>query len=1162
MAAAAQPQDQSGGESAGPPPSDADSVVAEAVALVEGWIGSGDVARRQPLGGRPSGARRLAALIDDPAGLDFAMRFVDRVVRPDDDLAAAEQLSRLVTDGSPPGFLPALDRILLSAGAKVAARLPRLVMPAARRRLRHLVGHLIADGDERRLGRHLATSRAAGFAVNVNLLGEAVLGETEADSRLRATAALLARDDVDYVSVKASSVASQLNMWAFEATVERVMSKLRVLYDVAVESTAPKFVNLDMEEHRDLHLTIEAFTRVLSEDAYLRLPAGIVLQAYLPDSFTALQHLVAWADRRRARGGAEIRIRLVKGANLAMERAEAALHGWQQAPYATKAETDANYKRCVDWIMWPERMGSVGLGVASHNLFDVAWARLLSERRGVTRRVHFEMLQGMAPDLARLVRDRAGGLLLYTPVVGREDFDSAIAYLFRRLEENASDDNFIRHVFTLRAGSSILAREESRFRAAVAERDQVGSDPRRRQDRRLVPPSPEATGSTGGRSSGLGAGFCNEPDTDPALAANRAWAGDAIAAAFRPVVADEVVDRAGIDTAVARVAAARDAWRNLGPGERAAILRRTADELRHRRGDLLNAMAHEAFKTVSEADPEVSEAIDFARWYADRARDIDGISGAEFEPLGVMAVIAPWNFPVAIPAGGVLAALAAGNAVVFKPSKEAPRCAEIVAEACWAAGVPHDVLQFVHTTDRELGRHLVTHGGVDGVILTGSWATAQRFLRWRPDLALFAETSGKNAMIITPHADLDLAAADLVRSAFAHSGQKCSAASLAILVGDVYESPRLRQQLVDATRSLAMGDAAELSTKFGPVIRPPGSDLRRGLTTLDDGESWLLRPELLGEDPPLWSPGIRTGVRSGSWFHTTECFGPVLGLMPARDLDHAIEIQNSSDYGLTGGIQSLEPSEIERWIDRVEVGNAYVNRHTTGAIVARQPFGGWKRSVVGPGFKAGGPNYLHQLGRWTHVGRPAEQATPSASVNRLITSWAASLGAEDRAHVRAAAASDQWWWEREFSVEHDPVAIVYEANRFRYRSRPAVTLRIEHDGHDRDAARAILAGTRAGVTLSLSSDRRCWLTDSVAPELSTVIESTEALVRRLPGLAGGRIRLIGTAGSGLHAAANPAGIDVITAPVVGNGRIELMWYLREQVVSETMHRFGNLLRRS
>ena len=400
--------------------------------------------------------------------------------------------------------------------------------------------------------------------------------------------------------------------------------------------------------------------------------------------------------------------------------------------------------------------------------------------------------------------------------------------------------------------------------------------------------------------------------------------------------------------------------------DRRAVLLRVAEVMAAQRGRTLAAMAHDAGKTVREGDPEVSEAIDFACYYADCARQLAAPAndGLTFAPYGTVLVASPWNFPYAIPAGGVCAALAAGNAVILKPAPESVLTARVLAEQCWEAGVPGDLLQFLPCRDDDVGRRLVTHERVDAVVLTGAYDTARMFLGWKPTLRLHAETSGKNAIVITAAADIDLAVRDLVRSAFGHAGQKCSAASLAIVEASVYDDPSFLPRVADATRSMKVGVSSDLATVVGPLIRPPDGPLADALVRLDEGESWLLAPRRLDDAGYMWSPGVKVGVRRGSRFHVTECFGPVLGVIRVADLDEAIAAQNETPYGLTAGLISLDEREIARWCATVQAGNLYVNRHITGAIVQRQPFGGWKRSAIGPAAKAGGPNYVASLGTW------------------------------------------------------------------------------------------------------------------------------------------------------------------------------------------------------
>ncbi|MEV7396197.1 bifunctional proline dehydrogenase/L-glutamate gamma-semialdehyde dehydrogenase [Aeromicrobium sp. NPDC092404] len=1108
------------------------------VELVRTWI---DPERASARRADPS-AERLAKLLKDPHGLEFTIGFVDRVVRPDDHRVAARNLRALALHT--PSFLPASQRLLLKLGAVAAVVFPKLVVSIASRTLRRMVGHLVVDARPAQLGRTIKRLRAGGDRLNLNLLGEAVLGEGEAAHRRDGTLELLERDDVDYVSVKVSSVASQLSMWAFDESVARVVKQLTPLYERAA-SGEPTFINLDMEEYHDLDLTVAVFKAILG--SFPDLEAGIVLQAYLPDALGAMQDLQRWATARRAQGGAPIKVRVVKGANLAMERVDAAVHGWPLATWSTKQETDTNYKRVLDWAMTPERVDAVRLGVAGQNLFDIAYAWLLAGDRGVRDAVDFEMLLGMDSGPVDAVRDDIGQLLLYTPVVHPSEFDVAISYLVRRLEENASSENFMSAAFELADEPDLLAREIQRFFASVDALDDSVPEPNRRQNR-LTEVAPVHSET-----------FANTPDTDPSTEGNREWGRLVLARSSYTQLGAETVHSnkipgpASLESVIQDTRVAAKGWQDRGSEVRAWILHQAGSAMAARRGDLVSVMAAEAGKTIAEADVEVSEAIDFAHYYAESARRLDAVDGAEFVPDTLTVVAPPWNFPVAIPAGSVLAALSVGSGVVIKAAPQTRRCAAVMVEALWQAGVPRDVLRYVTIDEGPLSKALISHSDVDRVILTGGWDTANLFRSWRPDLPLLAETSGKNAIVITPSADIDLAVADLVKSAFGHAGQKCSAASLAILVGSVAESERFERQLVDAVSSLKVGFPHDPEVTMGPIIEPPLGKLAEGLTTLGEGEEWLLAPRQLGADARVWSPGIRTGVQPGSRFHTTEYFGPVLGIMKARTLRQAIEWQNATDYGLTAGIHSLDAKEVNTWIDTVQAGNLYVNRGITGAIVQRQPFGGWKRSSVGTSAKAGGPNYLTHLGTWRpRPLRRAETPNLSVEVSRLLDAARTHVSGVEHRDLVAAAGSDHVAWTREYGILKDVSKLGVERNVFRYVPVPVA---IRFDGsYLPELIRILLVAARTSAPIAVSS--RTPLPSSLVPKarVETHDEWLEHIAQSRPP----RIRLIGPGAKEVSIAVDgDPDVAIYSGPVTPSGRVEALPFLQEQAVSITNHRFGN-----
>lgn len=1121
----------------------------EAIQLVRHWLTE---ASKVPV---DVSAQRLAGVLKDPNGLDFTVGFVDGVIRPEDLSVAGRNLAKLAP--KVPAFLPWYMRAAVRTGGVMAPVLPQVVIPIARKVLRDMVGHLIVDATDAKLGPAIAKIKQNGVHLNVNLLGEAVLGEREASRRLEGTLKLLARDDVDYVSIKESSTVAPHSLWAFDEAVDHVVEKLTPLYELAASFPKPKFINLDMEEYKDLSLTMAVFTRILDKPEFKNLEAGIVLQAYLPDALSAMQELQEWAAARRANGGAPIKVRVVKGANLPMEQVQASIQGWPLATWGTKQDSDTNYKRVLNYALTPGHIDAVRIGVAGHNLFDVAFAWLLAKERGVTAGIEFEMLLGMATGQATAVRKDVGSLLLYTPVVHPGEFDVAIAYLIRRLEEGASQDNFMSAVFELSENDTLFEREKQRFLASLAELDDAVPAPNRTQDRN----KPTAAMPS--------QGFANTPDTDPALPANRAWgraildripgstAGNAI------VEASKVSDPQELERIIATAVEHGKPWGAMPAAERAAILHRAGDILESRRAELLEVMASETGKTIEQGDPEVSEAIDFAHYYAERAKDLETVDGARFVPAKLTVVTPPWNFPVAIPAGSTLAALAAGSAVVIKPAKQARRSGSVMVDALWEAGVPREVLALVQLEERELGTQLVSHPSVDRVILTGGYETAELFRSFRQDLPLLAETSGKNAIIVTPHADLDLAAKDVVYSAFGHAGQKCSAASLVILVGSVATSERFHNQLVDAARSLKVGYPEEATTQMGPIIEPANGKLLNALTTLGEGETWAVKPEKLDETGRLWSPGIRFGVKRGSYFHLTEFFGPVLGVMTASTLEEAIAIQNEIEYGLTAGLHSLDSGEMGVWLETIQAGNLYVNRGITGAIVQRQPFGGWKKSAVGAGTKAGGPNYLVGLGSWLPAEPRAKRgATLKGAAASILAAAKASVSLVEASEAEAlqkALFSDAEAWATEFGTRKDVSGLSAERNVFRYRAIP-VTIRLSEGGKLVDLLRVVAAGAVAGSALTVSSAVE--LPEAVIAAFAglgvgTRIQNDAEWLASVAGINGGRIRLIGGDSSALSAATGGRpDVAIYHGTVTPAGRIEMLPFLHEQAISITAHRFG------
>jgi RHH-type proline utilization regulon transcriptional repressor/proline dehydrogenase/delta 1-pyrroline-5-carboxylate dehydrogenase len=644
---------------------------------------------------------------------------------------------------------------------------------------------------------------------------------------------------------------------------------------------------------------------------------------------------------------------------------------------------------------------------------------------------------------------------------------------------------------------------------------------------------------------------------------------------------------ADIARAVECAAADPDEWRTMPVRARYDLLGQVAQEIREARAELLGAALANGGKTLPESDPEVSEAVDFLEFYRDTARWWQEMTTLEARPKGVVVVVSPWNFPISIPCGGVAAALAAGNTVILKPSSDTVLIAWELCQCFWRAGVSKNALQFLPCSGGKEGRSLVNHPKVNAVILTGGTQTALSMLRDNPRLSLFAETGGKNATIVTALSDREQAIKHVLHSAFSHAGQKCSATSLLLLQDEVYDDPNFRRSLCEAAQSIRVGSAWQLDTKMGPLIRPPSGVLETGLKVLDPGEEWALMPQPLEGNPNLWTPGIKYGVRPGSFTHLTELFGPVLAVMRFEKLSEAIALANQTGYGLTSGLESLDEREWDYWKSHLNAGNLYINRVTTGAVVLRQPFGGFGKSSFGPGMKAGSPNYVAQFMEFrdlpdaggnlkSEIRNPKSDATDDAPRFTLraprhthLCDYLLSHAHPDADRITAAAGSYECAWHDEFSKAHDHFRLVGQDNFRRYLALHSVRIRLHADDTPFDlfarACAGYTVGSRAIISVppGLESPALALLEELTEPwagAIEFVEEADEELAEAMRNGQTDRVRYAAPDRVPLLIlqASAETGICVVSAPVSTEGRLELLWYLREQSLSIDYHRYGNL----
>jgi RHH-type proline utilization regulon transcriptional repressor/proline dehydrogenase/delta 1-pyrroline-5-carboxylate dehydrogenase len=891
---------------------------------------------------------------------------------------------------------------VLDLGVEAADRVPfgkAIETRVARRNITRMAEQFIVGQDATEAVVGLEQLWRNGSAFTCDLLGEKTLLEAEADryaGRVREILVTLAdaaerwapddhleRDDIGpiprvNISIKPTALATHYEPLSRDVGLAQAKERIRPLLRLARERDA--FINFDMEHADVKDLTIQLFIELLSEPELADQEAGIVVQAYLRDSYDDLASLISFSAGRQA----PVTIRLVKGAYWDTETVKAKAEGWPVPVYERKAETDANYERCVRLLH--DHHGEVRAAFGSHNLRSLAYAISEARARGIPDTGYeVQMLYGMAEPMHAAIRRLGLRLRVYAPV---GELVPGMAYLVRRLLENTSNESFVRLRFAEgRDLDELVAPPHAGElpgppRAAVRQ----PTDPDHPHEYLPEPVREWRRALVRQRFAVAIAAAERAPTIDvPAVIAGERVHTPRTIDSVDPASATHVVARgaastaADADAAVQAAVARVPAWRTTPARDRAAVLFRAADWMRQRRDELAALEVFEAGKPWDQADADVCEAIDFCEYYGrevlrfaaaapDRVQSPPGERNRlTYRGKGVAVVIAPWNFPLAIPCGMTAAALVAGNPTILKPAEQTPAIALRLVEAFEAAGLPPGVLQLLPGYGEEVGVRLVEHPEVAVIAFTGSKAVGlainESAARPQPGQRhvkrVIAEMGGKNALIIDADADPDQAIPAIVASAFSFAGQKCSAASRLIVVDRVYEA--LIERLVGVTREMIVGHPRSMEVQVGPVIDADSHkrltdaialarDEARVLVHRDDvpAEGWFVGPTIVAVDDPSVAAVARD-----------ELFGPVLAVLRARDVDHAIELANDTDYALTAGIFSRSPANIAKASTGLRAGNVYVNRAITGAVVGRQPFGGFGLSGVGS--KAGGPDYLLQF---------------------------------------------------------------------------------------------------------------------------------------------------------------------------------------------------------
>jgi len=895
-------------------------------------------------------------IVQNPAYMHLFVQLADVALRHPDPKLKLKAIQKLFKQYGIPSFLSSFEKKGLKLFLKGGNLWPRFAVFLFEKAFKAGLSGVLLQS-KHLLVQHCKLRKKQGFQSIVNSLGESVYSEGQVKVQMEAYLWALAQPDIEHLAVKLSSIVVNPSDIDDELYINEAKQPLIQLFELAVINN--KIITFDMEECKDLERTVNLLMNVLDEPRFFSLKVGVALQAYLPISIQIQKQITDWASQRKLKGALPFHIRLVKGANKGTESIQSSHLGWSPVIFAQKQDTDTQFKRMFLYSL--NHLESVHIRVASHNVFDIAFALFHRNKLENPKAIGFEMLEGMSEEISQAVLAQTSDVSLYCPVVIQGQFKASMAYLLRRLDENSAPKHFLKLALNL-DDSAEWEQQKNNFIQSYAALDKEMAQVE------LNEPSLE---------------FKNQAVEDLRFAQNRKKIKQVIGEVSEGVKV-ALTPLEGIDQAFETAKQAL----SLEPIDVLQISRVWVERAIHYKTQLIQQMMNEVSKPWIEAEHEWAEAIDYVNFYAAEFLKQTQHPGV-YTPLGVVAVIPPWNFPLSIATGCIAAALFTGNSVLFKPAPEAIEVGYWVAKLFWEAGVPKEKLQFVACEEEPVGRYLIAHPALQAVMLTGSDKTAALFYTINPNVRLIAETGGKNTLIVTPWADIDLAVQSVIKSAFGYSGQKCSAASLLILTGNSAFCDDFLTRLKEATLELKIGHVTDTQTDLGHLVQPIQGPLKQVLEHNESGEYWVLEPKQNLQNPRFLTPGIKANIKPGSFLHQTELFGPVLGVMFAYSLSQAIQWANATPYGLTAGLESLSTEEQWIWQTRIQAGNLYINRPITGAVVGRQPFGGVKSSQWGNGYKAGGPLYLRALQQLTEAKEAKVKVFPqsilqSAEVHHLI----------------------------------------------------------------------------------------------------------------------------------------------------------------------------------
>lgn len=1090
---------------------------------------------------------KMQHIIENPEYKALFMELLDSSVLSNNPAHSHKLIERILRRYEFGEFFTLYEKMLLYIFLQVGRYAPSLSVPFFIKQIRKEAGLMMRFS--------MPTSSPKSHIANYYFIAKKALSQEIIKDNITMCKKALDNSHITHISIKPSAFFTQMWEGSFIHSRDELARSLKELFAYASQQSQaqnlPKIITLDMEEHRFLQLSVSAFMEALS--GYSELEAGIALQAYIPESFSYLMQLCDYAKARVDSGGKPVHIRLVKGANMQAEKFYAAKHNGRLPMFSQKLCTDANYKKMLHYLIDNAHYRHTKLGVASHNVFELAYAYMLLQHCVEPEyREHFvfEMSMGISMQASRILGEYHT-LMLYTPVCDTSSFQEAIAYLLRRLDENTGEENFMASYYAMRVGDSAWQAQKAMFLDSLAYIPKLSCAPIAVQDRAAVLDLQSSDG-------------VYETDTEFFAQANYQWLTEALAQelpkdTIQAIYIKEAQMLYGFDgREIRKVAFAKGFDENIVPASLSrlenliAIFNKATHLLQEKRGQIITTAALEIGKVPMQTDMEISELITLLRFYPKSLQDLcDTHAHTSFMPKGRGLVIGSAHSHLSISFAPVLASLACGDQVVFKPSSLVISSSYMVCECLWEAGIPRDMLCFT-PMQREDFRQALANMRTDlfaFVVGFGKGSSLESIATAQPMLPLIAHPTATNAMIITQLADYDQAIKHAISSAFFYGGVGVRKLSVLIVEQSVLDDIGFMQGVLACARSLHYGTPYALQNALGVVL-----DSNHALEAIQG--AFALKPQ---RDGQYMGAGII--YASANELSAIDRYLPLLYIIKADDIKHAIALANTLD----SNICVLESRDEDEWVyfrKNAKAHTLLINEptiHTASAKIITTPSG----------------SLSHTIGTYNdiiHFVRPV----PNACDENLATSiiepkFKRLLASGDIVDSRRKALENAlkkaksyvYYRNTEFMLSHD-CALEYGAKHLLdYKAISTLAYRVSSNDSLEDVLGVIIGAQACKVELIVSfeaiDEDLAFLRENLAGLgliAKFVQESLQDFIARIPQNDVIRYHTKASAMDSIYQAAAISHKRIIPDKPLDNGRFELLWYYRERVISIVHHRYG------